>query len=551
MIRSRLFSLILGVSLPLGLPIAAQAQANFEPTERDFPAQYVTKLYSELLGRAPDQASWRGALNYYNSTGCTTAALHALGKAFLTSPEFNGLNYDRPARILVTYRAVLNRDPSRLEIDAWENWLAQGNTFNNLIDGIYASTEFGALSTQICNSQQPGYQFGNTRATKLDIASPGFAGDATALQAQLDQTPTGGTVYLASRALIYLTQPLRVPSGVTLATTNTPRPNEYANMARLARSGEWIGPTVDLLPGAKLVSVWVDGQRGTIPNRYSRPNVNIRMLSGDNTSVIFSRVSNTRGATSIEAFGTGADRICRQNIIWGNLVTAYTSSHTNGEWSDGISVACENATIAYNTVIDSTDVALILFNVNPIDSEINQTSQVFRNTVIQAGNSGYAGIAIDPFFNANGGDKPGIPRFSFAGASLHENLMWTGQQVHLDIAIAAGTRPWFGALSYNGTGGIFRENTSGNLSITAGSGIVASGLLNTQIIDNDLKLRLQERETKSRSFFNRVIGLFQRQPENNCPSRNIIAAIDAGYASGEIQGPYENRTYDDCIVFGQ
>jgi hypothetical protein len=81
---------LFGATLALN-PIAALAQANnFEPTERNFPAQYVTKLYTEVLGRAPDQAAWRSLITYYNAAGCNVAALTNHGQGFLTSPESFG-----------------------------------------------------------------------------------------------------------------------------------------------------------------------------------------------------------------------------------------------------------------------------------------------------------------------------------------------------------------------------------------------------------------------------------------------------------------------------
>jgi hypothetical protein len=545
---------LFGATLALN-PIAALAQANnFEPTERNFPAQYVTKLYTEVLGRAPDQAAWRSLITYYNAAGCNVAALTNHGQGFLTSPEFEALGYDQDERILANFRAVLNREVTAPEQVVWRNWLAQGNRWPDMINILYGSGEFLALSKQICNPAQSSYAFSNVPAATLVPAGQGFSGSLAELQATLDRATPGSTLYLAPHTLIQATQTLRVPSGITLATTNLPRPNQYLKMARIARSGNWSGAMIDLLPGAKLISVWVDGQRGTLPNRYDRPSVNVRMLSGDNTAVINSRISESSGATGIELFGTATGVVCRQNLVWGNLITAYTSSHQTNEWSDGVSVACENATVANNTVIDATDVAIILFNPNPIANGIAQTSQVFDNTIIQAGNSAYGGIAIDPFADAIAGDPPKVARVNFTGAAFRDNRIWTGQRVHLDIAIAAGTRAWFGSRSYNGTGGAFLGNTSGDLSITAGSGIVVSGLLNTQVDGNVLRLRLvnlQIPDPTQQSLFERLINPFRRNRSNVCPSRNIIAAVGQGYASGTIQAPIDDRPYDDCIQAGR
>jgi hypothetical protein len=544
---------LFGATLVLN-PIAALAQVNFESTERNFPAQYVTKLYTEGLGRAPDQATWRALIDYYNAAGCNVAALTAHGQGLLTSPEFESLGYDQDERILAIFRSVMNREISPPEQAAWRNWLNQGNRFPAMLNVLYGSGEFLALSKQICNPQQSSYNFGNVPAATLIPAGVGFSGSLAELQATLDRATPGSTIYLAPHTLILATQTLRVPSGVTLATTNLPRPNQYLKMARIARSGNWKGATIDLLPGAKLVSVWVDGQRGTLPNRYDRTNINVRMLSGDNTGVINSRISESLGATGIELFGTATGAVCQRNFVVGNLITAYTSSHSNGDWSDGVSVACEDATVAANTVIDATDVAIILFNPNPIASGIAQTSQVYNNTIIQSGNSAYGGIAIDAFAHPTvAGDPPGVARFSFVGSVFRDNTIWTSQRTHLDIAIAAGTRAWFGARSYNGTGGAFLRNTSGNLSITAGSGIAVSGLLNTEVRDNVLALRLvnlQAQAASKQPFFDRVLSLF-RPKVTSCKQYNVVAAVSQGYASGKIQAPAVDQPYDDCIQAGR
>jgi hypothetical protein len=41
------------------------------------PAQYIAKMYSEALGRAPDSGGWSSASLYYQQNGCGQAALQA------------------------------------------------------------------------------------------------------------------------------------------------------------------------------------------------------------------------------------------------------------------------------------------------------------------------------------------------------------------------------------------------------------------------------------------------------------------------------------------
>lgn len=80
-----------------------------------------------------------------------------------------------------------------------------------------------------------------------------------------------------------------------------------------------------------------------------------------------------------------------QFCFTGNLVTAYSSSHFNQDWSDGLSVACEHATVQDNTVIDATDVGIVLFRAYPAV----QQSTVADNTILNAGNPGHVRTCIN------------------------------------------------------------------------------------------------------------------------------------------------------------
>jgi hypothetical protein len=42
-------------------------------------------------------------------------------------------------------------------------------------------------------------------------------------------------------------------------------------------------------------------------------------------------------------------------------VTAYSSIHANQQWTDGLSIGCENSLVAGNQVVDATDVGIVIF----------------------------------------------------------------------------------------------------------------------------------------------------------------------------------------------
>lgn len=146
------------------------------------------------------------------------------------------------------------------------NLMNYGLSWPSLVAALYGSPEFANLVPAVCHLTQTSYGWGTWPVIGIPLASGGFSGNQAQLQGALDSTPPGGTVYLAERAAITLSSTLVIPSGVTLATTGVPSPTHYANMARLARAASFNAPLVRLQSGAKLLHVWVDGQRGTPAN---------------------------------------------------------------------------------------------------------------------------------------------------------------------------------------------------------------------------------------------------------------------------------------------
>lgn len=353
------------------------------------------------------------------------------------------------------------------------------------------------------------------------------------MQAALNATAAGGTVFLAQKAVVRLTSTLTIPSGVTLATNGTPTPVRYAQMGRLVRAGS--GALVNISPGGKLTSVWVDGQRNAanVPN-YSLADINVSTLSGDGTTVLNNRIGNTRGFTNLRVNGKQelGGLLCSNNVISGNLIEAYSSDHylkqnNNGLWADGISVSCESSVVSNNSVIDATDVGIVLFSI----STDPQKSNVTNNTVLNAGNSAYAAYAADPVYNQGGvGNFANQASKSFVGASIQDNILWTSSRVHFDIGLAVGTRAWFGNQSYNSTGGSFINNSTGTQQARVGSGIVVSGALNVTVSGNSF------------SLFSPLAT------EATCPKHFVAASTSAGFASGSIQPPRDDVLYSGCIA---
>jgi hypothetical protein len=383
-----------------------------------------------------------------------------------------------------------------------------------MVNNFFYGSEFTNKVSTMCNSVNYGFGAGVTNVPiQPPVSGSGFSGNPDQLQALINSTSSGGTVWLAQKAVIYLYQPLVLKAGVTLATTGSPPADHYAKMARLVRALKFNDAMVRMLPGSKLKSVWVDGQRNT--RGYSFEDVNIQIWGGTGTEVSNCRIGNPSGGTNLKALGTGEGKPCGSNFIRNNLIDAYTSSHYNNLWADGLTIACENATIENNEIVDASDVPIVVFGAPPT----TQVSVVRNNRILNVGNSAYGGLGFDAW-------KDGGLLVSFNGARIENNLIWSGPSVHYDIGLAVGTRPWFGNSSNKGSGAAMVNNTSGISKINVDLGISVSGMLNATVTGNTLDMTILN--------------------VSPCPTMAVAAAVSAGWASGNIQ-PYIDRDVSQCV----
>ena len=499
------------------LTLAAMAPSLWVPPTAQaasvVPTQWISKIYTEALGRLPDQTAWSNMESYFQTNGCSASTLSTEGQPLFNSSEYTGLGYTNAAKLLTLYRGALNREPDSSGYNYNLNALNGGTSWATMVNQFFTSSEFNTLASTICGSN-PDYGWGTTPVMAIPTSSSGFTGTESQLQSQLNATASGGTVALAQSALVTLGSTLVIPSGVTLTTTGSPSHNKYALMGRLVRSSNFSSQAVELKPGAKLTYVWVDGQRDSGTN-YNSSSINIQIDGGSGTTVSNDRIGNTAGWTNLHAEGTYEGYPCASNTITNNLVDAYTSLHSNNQWSDGLSVACENATVENNSVVDATDVGIVLFRASPAV----QASKVSNNTILSAGNSAFGGIVADPL--TGGASNP-----SFSGSSIDHNTLWTGQYTYFHLGLSVGTRAWFGTNANTATGASFSYNTTGTQTAEVTSGIAVSGMLNAYVQNNTLSVILGQ--------------------HGACPMEKVGASVSAGYASGSIQ-PYTDVLYSACI----
>ncbi len=503
------------------------------------PAQFIAKQFTEALGRIPNPAEWQAWVNYFGTNGCSIATLKTARTLYLSREYLSGvrepvvpnglplpphrraehaddsrLALDNAAKVLTLYRGLLNREP---DADGYRNLLAglnDGESWAKFVDSFINSGEFESLAERICSGIP--YYFGGNPAIGIPVSGDGFqGGNGDELQALLNQAAPGSTIWLAQKSITRLTDTLVIPPGVTLSTTGLPTPRRYALMGRVVRGSNFDHAAVQLQPGAKLVSVWVDGQRGTVG--FGGDKLNIHLNGGEGTTVMDSVSSNTAGGGSVLAEGTEP---CRNNMIVRNLITDYNSDHYDGTWSDGLRIACEDVLATENQIVDATDGGIVVFRVFP--GMDRQHSIVRNNMILSAGNSAYGGLIFDPLFPG-----AGYPAPDFSGASFMDNTLWSGPATHFDIVLSVGTQGWFHDLGgFVGNGASAIGNTSGGLTIRCNAGIAIDGMLNATVFGN--------------LFQTKLIKL------SPCPSVAVGADMLNGHASGVLQTNVQT-VFHSCI----
>jgi hypothetical protein len=531
------------------------------------PWQFLAKLYTEAFGRIPDPTGWQG----WGAQLTDVASMRTIGIAIYTDDEFLG-DYPSPAdnasRVLALFRGALNREPGDSASSyAYINELNAGRSWISVVTEVFNSNEFNTLATAILNSSTPYYGWGPNPVLTLPTSSEGWDPKTdSVLQDSLDVLGRngGGPLYLAQRAVVRAYHSIWIPPNVTLATWGEPGPHQYARMARLVRSGiatfaqhrngcggevtagftrplVLMGNDGDIPCGilwgeghygsnhSKLKSIWVDGQRSQLVAQFgdgafsdveARINSNnIKVMTDGTSEVSNCRFSDPLGAHDIQVTYSG---IAHEGIkdILSNLVTHYACNHYHHQYpghsdfimlrDDGIDTSDKNAHIYYNQLVDVTDVVIAVLPAYPESGTENpQNSQVEWNQILNAGNSAYSGIMVDPLCPTEWQRSSS----SFQGARVANNLIWTSPSAHLDIALGIGDRTYFlPLLAYDGVGSTFSNNTSGSQSVTCNVGILLNGMTQVTVSNNSINT-----------------SLF---PSVNLPEYSMMMNSDPAHASG-------------------
>ncbi|MCL4291699.1 MAG: hypothetical protein KJ056_01515 [Acidimicrobiia bacterium] len=490
-----------------GSPLSEVAPGGWDPTPREaMPDQWLGKLYTEVLGCAPDQASYLHNRSIVAAQGCGVESLSALAAGFLTSRQFRRKAYDPAQRLLVLWRIARESEPDPATFAAQHRQLVTRRTsWGRLVRSFLADGGFAGNVPRLCS----GERYGWAPAPAIDLpAGPfdrllrflGVVGTGTGrdLQQALDRARPGRTVLLARGAVIRIDEPVTIPAGVRLATLGAPGPDEYAAMARLVRTRTTGRAMLVVSPGATVANVWVDGQRTDPSVGIDHDSIGLQVYAGSgHTMVRDNRISNPAGwSNMVLSTGPGLTSDAPASVT-GNLFTGYstkfhysetagTNDMSTNQWgfADAVSNSYGNTEVAHNRMVDVTDVSVVMFRVGKATG--HQRSVAHDNVVVNVGNSGWAAFTVDQLAG------PGGP-WDFSGTEIRHNLVWTSPNASLLTVAGIGTEPWFGDVVGHGTGPVrFVDNTTGGVRINTQSAFMVSRMSDVTATGNTiLALRRQ------------------------------------------------------------
>lgn len=458
------------------LAVVAGVLLASAPARAEVPSQFIARMYTEALGRAPDADGWQTYTNHFLVNGCSQATLSAIASSFFDGAEYAGKGYTPEEAVLTVYRAMLSREPDSSGFAHFVQRVRnEGWTAGRVARDMAVSAEFSALVGAICAGGAYRQDWGNTQAINI--------GSGTWTQAQLESCLNASTVCsVPQRVVVLLTAPLTIPAGRVLQTAGQPPRTQYARQARLVRASGAVGHLILPGAGASVRNIWVSGQRHLYKSLPPTDGVraNIRYNAGTGAVVRDIRSDFPYQRTHLE---TSSDP--GSILIENNLFVTYTANHTadgTQTWvADAVSNHSPNATIVRNHIIDPTDVGIVIFG----HTGMVQASTASENVVVHAGLSAYGSLVFDTIACAG---------CVFTGPGMFNNLILSSRTQHSDILLSVGTGPWFTPTcpSGQGCGSGARMNNNRTLwgdvnqRVRVQHGIVVDGMLNADTQGNGL-----------------------------------------------------------------
>jgi hypothetical protein len=374
---------------------------------------YVNHLYQTVLGRAPDDggfAFWVGQYQAYQQNPATGYSLEAIRGFFAGSAE--AANYNVSQQIAQYYRDILDTEPDAPGLAFWTNEYTSGNrTMANIraafvaysggaVNAAYQSIlrrqadpgglnfymgQLGAGSTiadvkyMLFYSPEHNANFPGDLASVCDELGPysGSSADASSiLQACIDQTPTGGTLWLP-RGKYMIAHQIAITRGMAIITQfmpstypkclvqDDPRCAELRAAPALQDVGGivFVNGTPDAALNLSFDHIVLNGNKGARAGTYAASRCAAGNANGYGYNALMGghNITITNSVSKNALCGTGLDMGWGNSFVFRNNTVAYNGAHDQPNmWSDGLTVG-EGAwaTIANNEIIDNTDVDLI------------------------------------------------------------------------------------------------------------------------------------------------------------------------------------------------
>ncbi len=482
-------------------------------------AQFVAKLFTEGLSRAPKGEEYLAYTSVIEQNGCTIQTLTDLAVQFFTDDKFTDCNLNQTETVFAITRAILNRDPKTEEIEAYSKIDSI-----DLVKKLCSSKEFSDLLPDIIAGPYFWGKNNSSRYTGNKVIT------ADELQILLNQNTV---VSLERGTLVLVDKTITVPDNVTLETAGSP--THYTQMARFIRTGDGNYDMIHVKSKATLKNIFADGNFAYEAERIAGTNI---VCIGNGGSVIGCRCSDSGCTYSLNILcGT------EFNYVGYNLITCYASDH-NRTWQDGLRCMGTDCILEYNEVIDATDAAIAVFRfVAEIDKAPGpntyiraQNTIVRYNTVLQAGNSSYASLDFESN-NINWNDTKlegsalNIPEnpANFTGFVIYENSIFTSYKAHTHLLITMSTQPWTrtGETDRVFGGSVYNNYTPEGCHVNCAAGIVADGNTDAAVRGNSFALYIGNWCVMSGGRTSRIYS------------------IDASDSAGDFQAGYENATVSD------
>jgi hypothetical protein len=468
--------------------VACSAQGA-ATAEAAVPAQFVAKLYSEALGRAPDPAGWLLHNSSFAANGCSAATLRSAAIAFFGSAEYASRRYTAAETVLTAYRAILSREPDPSGLAHWTGLLRQAGGPARLAGEMAASSEFRSLVDRICNGQAYRQDWGLSQA--IEIGSGTW--DQTRLEACIHDN---AVCSVPQRTVVFLRSTVVLPAGKVLQTEGNPDRLHYARQARIVRASGDFGHLLDVKAGAVVRDIWLSGQRHLFKAAAAT-------MEEVRANIWYAGVGGRPGRVS----GIRSDfPLVRSHIVsvgpggWldveNSLFTGYTSNHTadgTNTWvTDGISQHASNGTIQGNHIIDPTDVGIVIFGHGPRDGT-PQATRAVSNVLVHAGLSAYGSAGFD---------TTGDCVFCTFTGGIEGNTILAGPRQHSDVMLFVGTAPWIPARQTDctvgphcGIGARMRRNRTApalhGQKVEVQVGLLVDGMLDAATDGNELAVKPQ------------------------------------------------------------